>query len=206
MRPRRPSLRSPEALDQILDRAGESRFARVKPPISATLWRDAVGARIADRVRPLSLWSGVLVLRVPTSVWAHELSLLSDDVCGRLRERGIDARQLRFFVGAVAPVERPPERRTSRTVPASVEIPREVGEALSRVGDASLRTVIAHAAASNLAWQELTRGPYGPPTEATPGARALRSVAEESAPRGQSSPASRGAPPDTRGGGPGRWR
>jgi hypothetical protein len=206
MRPRRPPLRSPEALDRILDRAGESRFARVRPPIPSALWREAVGARIADRVRPISLWSGVLVLRVPTSVWAHELSFLAEDVCGRLRERGIEARQLRFFVGAVEPVERPPERRVSRTVPTTCEIPHEVGKALAGVEDPVLRAVIAHAAASNLAWQSVARPAPPPTTEVTPSVRALRSAGAETARPARSSAVSRGEAPGTRGDGPGRRR
>ena len=35
----------------------------------------------ADHGRPLTLEDGVLLLRVPTSVWANELSMLGDEVC-----------------------------------------------------------------------------------------------------------------------------
>src|SRR5580704_2250913 len=109
---------APEPLRAILARAGENRFARTREAIPAGLWRDAVGARIAERAMPISLESGVLLLRVPSSVWANELSLLSDEVCARLRERDVPARELRFRVGAVPTVERPAERRVTRAVPA----------------------------------------------------------------------------------------
>ena len=59
-RHRREPLAAPESLEVILERAGESRFARVRPPIPAKVWREAVGARIAERARPVSLWNGVL--------------------------------------------------------------------------------------------------------------------------------------------------
>ena len=122
----RQRLVAPESMDALLERAGESRFARVRPPISAALWREAVGARIAERARPVSLWGGVLLLRVPSSVWAHELSLLTDEMCARLRERGVDAKELRFRVGALDAVERPPERRIARTVPTTFAVPPEL--------------------------------------------------------------------------------
>jgi hypothetical protein len=206
-RRRRERLSAPEPLEEILHRAGESRFARVRPPIPSKLWRDAVGARIAERASPVFLSGGVLVLRVPSSVWAHELSLLADEVCGRLRERGIDARELRFRVGPVAPTERPPERRNARTVPAATPLPPELSRVLAQVGDADLRAVIARAATSNLAWQ-LATAPAAPQSvsEVQRAARAPRSVAAETALPDRTSPASRAAPPGTRAGGPDRLR
>jgi predicted nucleic acid-binding Zn ribbon protein len=206
-RRRRERLAAPEPLEEILHRAGESRFVRVRPPITGKLWRDAVGARIAERANPISLWGGVLVLRVPSSVWAHELSLLADDVCGRLRQRGIDARELRFRVGPVPAVERPPERRDARAVPAPAPLPHDLARILGQVRDAELRAVIARAAASNLAWQIATgTTPPQPVTEVQRAARAPRFVAAGTAPPDRTSPACRGAPPGTREGGPDRSR
>jgi len=82
----RSTVSAPEPLRAILERAGENRFARAREAIPAALWREAVGARIAERALPLSLEDGTLVLRVPTSVWANELSLLADEVFARLKE------------------------------------------------------------------------------------------------------------------------
>src|SRR5450432_1727614 len=103
----RPRLLRPEPLADILNRAGESRFAHTREAIPGLLWRDAVGARIAERAYPISIEDGVLLLRVPSSVWANELSLLADEVRARLKERGVAVRELRFRVGAVPTVERP---------------------------------------------------------------------------------------------------
>lgn len=195
-------LGAPELLQAILDRAGENRFARLRLPIAPKVWRDAVGARIADRAVPVSLSGGVLLLRVATSVWAHELSLLTETVCERLRERGIAARELRFHVGAVATDERGPQRRATRVVPSSPQIPPALAQAIARVGDASLRDAIARAAASNLSWQSA----IAPPTkaestvsEARRGARAHRFAESESAPPARTSPASDAARPRSRG-------
>ena len=198
---------APESLRAILERAGENRFARAREAIPAALWREAVGARIAERARPLSLEDGTLVLRVPTSVWANELSLLADEVFARLRERGVVARELRFRVGAVPPVERPPERRIARAVPVIREVPAELARVLATVNDPQLRQAIENAAAANLAWQSVTRpAPQAGVTEAQRAARAPRSSGAESAPPARTSPASPGAPRDTPGGGRRRSR
>jgi Dna[CI] antecedent, DciA len=192
-------LSAPEPLRLILARAGENRFARTRDAIPPAVWRDAVGARIAERAFPISLEEGTLLLRVPTSVWANELSFLADEICGRLKERGVVVRELRFRVGAVPTVERPPERRTARAVPVIREIPEELAHVLSAVTDPELRQAIERAAAANLAWQSVTRpAPPAPLTEAQRAVRAPRSAGAESAPPARRSPASPGAQPGTR--------
>jgi len=202
----RKSLFAPEALDRILDRAGENRFARARPPIAASVWRDAVGARIAERAQPISLSNGVLLLRTATSVWSHELSLLADDICSRLRARGVDAKQLRFQVGAIAPVERPAERRVARTVPKTHALPAELTGVLAGLGDASLAATIARAAESNLAWQSVVRPSTAPINEARRAVRAPQSSEEETAPPARTPPASRAASPGRPAGARGRSR
>jgi hypothetical protein len=206
-RPRRKRLVAPESLEGILERAGESRFARVRLPIASKVWREAVGARIAERARPASLAGGVLVLQVANSVWAHELSLLADTVCARLKEHGIEVRELRFRVTSMGVVDRPAERRMSRSVPKALPVPAEVKLALGGVNDDALRATIASAAAANLAWQAFARpAPPQEISEARRAARAPRGAAEGSAPPVPASPASPAGAPRTRGGGPGRSR
>jgi hypothetical protein len=208
-RPRK-SAPEPESLGAILGRAGENRFARLRPPIAPGVWRDAVGARIAERAQPVSLTTGVLLLRVATSVWAHELSLLSDVLCLRLRERGVHVRELRFHVGAIPALERPPERRRARVVPVAQEMPAALALLVAQIDDAPLREAVARAATTNLAWQSVVRPP--PPraessiSEAQRGARAPRSAGPESARPAQTSTASRAEGRRTPAGGPDRRR
>jgi hypothetical protein len=202
-------MRAPERLEAILERAGEARFAPDREPIAASLWRDAVGARIADRARPVSLHDGVLTLLVASSVWAHELSLLTDDVRGRLLERGITVRELRFRVGQLPGAERASQPRTFRTVPARQKAPHELVAILASVPDAELRADIERAATANLAWQsaaQSTPGPAEPISEARRAARAPRSSEAESAPPAPASPPSREDRRGTREDGRGRSR
>jgi len=198
---RRFNLAQPEALDAILTRAGESRFSRTRPPFDDALWRDAVGARIADRAQPVSLVDGTLVLRVHNSVWAHELSLLTETVCARLRERGVQAARLRFRVGEPALAARRVEPRITRSVPTVRALPPELAQALVDVDDMDLRASIARAAAANLAWQTMaTPAPEMPVSEARRAARAPRDAGSGTAPPDRSSPASRAGAPGRRAG------
>jgi hypothetical protein len=191
---RRECLSAPEPLDAILCRAGESRFARVHSAIPPRVWRDAVGARIAEHAHPLSLSGETLLLRVPSSVWAHELSLLAEAVCGRLHQCGIIARALRFRVGPLPSVERPPERRSVRSMPVDRVIPPNLARALDRLGDSPLRNAISRAAAANLAWQALTASgrEVGDPSATMRAARAPRCAEEETCPQDPTPPVSRG--------------
>ena len=199
---------APEPLRAILDRAGENRFARTRrghpaPRSGGTPW--APGSPSGpSRSRSKT---GRSLLRVPTSVWANELSLLADEVCARLKERGVAVRELRFRVGAVPPVERPPERRIARAVPSIREVPEELARVLATVGDPELRA--RHRERGRGEPRLADRDPPAPPaplTEAQRAARAPRSAGAESAPPARTSPASPGDPPGRREGGRGRSR
>jgi hypothetical protein len=151
---RRPKLRVPEPIDATIDRASGPRAPWSRPPIGERTWREAVGGRIADRARPVELVRGLLRVRVATSVWASELSLLSEPIVARLREKGVPVTSLRFHVGPVERFGGPPDPRQTRAVPASVPLPREVEDALLTLRDDDLREQIAGAARANLAWQK----------------------------------------------------
>jgi hypothetical protein len=200
-RRRRKKLFAPEALESVLSRAGEDRFAPNRAPVPPHVWAATVGARIAERTRPLVLEDGVLVVRAATSVWASELSLLSDALVARLRTAGIAVRALRFRVGTIEPPDRSLEVRTSK-VPAPVDLDPRLARTIARVGDDELREAITHAARANLAWQAFNdEGDAGSAPSAAPrGARAPRDAGTESGPPVRTSSASPGAGRGTRGG------
>ncbi|HVJ88175.1 MAG TPA: DciA family protein, partial [Labilithrix sp.] len=158
-RRRRRRLEAPERLEDVLERAGENRFARRQLPLSLAHWRAAVGPRIADRARPIAIERGVLVVKVVTSVWANELSMLAPQIIKKLAESepngrpGIEVKSLRFRVGPLDVVEGIPQLRDYRRVPPPAPLAPELAQSLSLVEDDELRSMIERAARANLAWQ-----------------------------------------------------
>lgn len=203
---RRVKLDAPEPIESLIERAGENRFAKHKIPIPVREWRAAVGARIADRARPSSLERGILVVRVASAAWANELQMLAPELVARLRVRGFAVDQLRFRVGALDTIERPPERRVSRKVPPPVPLAPELAHDVERIEDPELRDIVAAAARANLAWQTYVGGPgTGPaPPPAAPARMPTRAEALSAAPPASRVPRGAGtgsAPPDRTGGG-----
>ena len=150
---RRRSLIAPQGLNDVLTRHGENRFAHLRTPIGERAWIEAVGMRIADRAKPISLERGVLTVRAATSVWASELSLLSEPRVARLRAQGFEVTELRFRVGPVEPPARPPERREVRAIPPPAVLGADLERVIATIDDDELRQSITLAARSNLAWQ-----------------------------------------------------
>ncbi|WP_437719668.1 DciA family protein [Sorangium sp. So ce448] len=156
-------------------------------------WEAAVGSRIAARARPLKLERGVLHVRAASSMWAQELSLLGDAITAQLRSRGLPVQSLRFRVGKVEPVARPPWREEVRPTPKEAPLPVEVRRELGKVADTELRDAIAKAAARNLGWQEAEASarPRNAPPPLQPSAAPTPHVSPPPAPHG----AGRAAPP-----------
>jgi len=209
-RKRRRSLRVPEPIDGVIARSGEDRFAPLRPPIAEQVWKDAVGIRIAERAKPVSLERGVLIVKAATSVWATELSLLSAGLVSRLRAEGVMVNELRFRVGSIEPPARPPERRVSRAVPPPAPLPRVLADSIASIDDGELQVAIARAARANLAWQKHTGvasapvRPVGPFSEEPRAAPAPRSAGRGTDPPARTSEASPEGPRCTPGGEPRR--
>jgi len=181
---RRRDLNAPEPLEDVLARAGEDRFAKKRAPIPVTEWRAAVGGRIADRAKPTSLERGVLLVTVATSVWATELQMLAPELVLRLKQRGYAVDSLRFRVGVLEPVQRPPERRKARKVPPPADLEPELQEQVDRIDDDALRAAVEQAASANLAWQSHVATPAKGEgiSGAQRGARAPRDAGRGTAP------------------------
>jgi predicted nucleic acid-binding Zn ribbon protein len=109
-------------------------------------WRRAVGERLAVKTHPERVNEGVLTVRVPSSTWAQELSLLSEVVLERLAAAGHRLQKLRFHVaGTSAPVEAPV------TVVRRATLPSTLAASIERIEDPELRAAIAEAASLSLA-------------------------------------------------------
>lgn len=146
----RKKLKTPEALELILERTDDPRLAKLRPPVSPRQWEAVVGAHVATRTQPLALEGDVLFVRAATSAWAHELSLLEADLVAKLAKEGFAVKRIRFRVGAIDPPLRPPERRAVKRAPAAAELPADVRASLSAVRDDELRDALDAAARRSL--------------------------------------------------------
>jgi predicted nucleic acid-binding Zn ribbon protein len=153
-RRKRRRLDAPEPLEQVLERAGENRFAKKQLPMPLAVWRAAVGPRIADRARPVALERDVLVVKVVSSVWANELSMLAPQLIAKLAEKRIVVKSLKFRVGPLDVIEGMPQRRDYRKVPPPAKLDADLTRSLDRVEDDDLRAAIEGAARASLAWQQ----------------------------------------------------
>ena len=188
--------------------------ARKQLPIPLAHWRAAVGPRIADRARPIALERGVLVVKVVTSVWANELSMLAPQIIKKLAERtpngspGIEVKSLRFRVGPLDVIEGIPQQRDYRRVPPPATLAPELQRSLGNVEDDELRGLIERAARQNLAWQTAPKRTTtaGAVSEGPPASRGPRDAGTGTAPPARSWGDSSEASPHSSGGGSGRRR
>lgn len=108
-----------------------------------------MGQRVASRSSPELFRDGVLTLRVATSVWAQELSLLSVTIKQRLAPFGFEVNAVRCRLGQVDRAKPAKTRCTAPRLPP-VELPKELSAQLSRVRDDELRAAIETAAKAQL--------------------------------------------------------
>jgi hypothetical protein len=143
-----PQVKGPSSVSQLLSGSPilSARFAH----IGLADWKRAVGERLAQKTYPERMQDGLLTVRVPSSTWAQELSLLSEVVLERLRAAGHRVQKLRFHVAAGKSPLEPPV-----TVVRRAELPGSLAASLARVEDPELRAAIAEAASLSLARKPL---------------------------------------------------
>ena len=106
-------------------------------------WRELVGADVARQAEPLFFREGTLTIGVASSPWLHQLSLLADELRGRL-DRGVGPgaiRELRFQIHAVAPPPAfPASYRPQETL--GPDESRAIDQALAPIDDPALGAVL----------------------------------------------------------------
>jgi hypothetical protein len=144
-----PQITTPQQVGSLLGRVQrEAARAAGVGPVDRETWRQVVGDRIANRTMADRLQGEVLEVRVASSVWAQELSLLSADIIARLRQRRIRVRRIRFHVGTI------PELDSAEPMdppPHPVQLPESLQTRLSALDDPELAAAIAEAASYSLA-------------------------------------------------------
>ncbi len=136
----------PAPIGTLLEHSEAGR-ALAKVAVPRKTWEEVAGVAFARRTIPERLERGTLWVVVSSPAWAQELALHAPLLLERLRARGVDARQLRFRVGVVAPIDRggvvaPAEQELARVGDAAAASdPR--GKPPASVKDEALRELIA---------------------------------------------------------------
>ena len=103
--PRKYEMRQPARLSDILTAVlkGKGWDTMVREYRVFAVWNEAVGSHIARNTFPKRIDRGVLFVIVKSSVWVHELSLLKQDIIGRLNARLSEeiVRDIRFAQGEI---------------------------------------------------------------------------------------------------------
>lgn len=149
--PQPEAARTPTPLAQLLDEAQTETSRRAGAAFTPTIWRAAVGARIADRTRVGALVRGTLTVYAASSTWANELTFLTTDIIARLRAAGVNVHTLKFRIKDLgAPPHPTPPRPSTPKAPAKAPLPPDLVKRLAQVDDPELRAAIAEAAALSL--------------------------------------------------------
>ena len=103
---RTPPTRIGEAIKHWLDKSGLDR--RVDLAQAVERWAEIVGPQVAAVTRAEAVNAeGTLWVRVTTSAWANELSLMTPRILGALnRDRRGQIREIRWLTGPSAPERR----------------------------------------------------------------------------------------------------
>lgn len=95
--------RAPRSISNAIDRIRGD----LEPPTNLAAvqaaWPELVGRAVAAVTKPVSERQGVLTVNCADAVWAEELSLMRDDLLGRLKE-GLGERapsELKFRTGSI---------------------------------------------------------------------------------------------------------
>ena len=139
-----------------------ARAGQAAPPVPRSTWDRVVGPRIAARSEPYRLERGILLVRVASSAWANELSLLCDPIVEQLRGQGIAVTGVRFVVGDVALSPRRTRGPAAVVPPRDAPVPAALVALLERVPSAALRDALAQAAAKSMALAEAAAERFGP--------------------------------------------
>src|SRR5262245_21900193 len=127
------------AVPDLRDRLLEHRIRRA--------WPQVVGADAARRAQARSFADGCLTVAVDNSPWLHELTLRSEELTRRLRERFDAVRSLRFVAGTVE-ADAPARTRATGAPALDQRALREIAEATkaraAAGGDRGARALTPH--------------------------------------------------------------
>ena len=149
--PRKPQR--PASLGELL--AGSRALGKRAGRVDRDTWLRAVGGRVAARSEPERVHNGELWVKVASSVWSQELSLLAPIIVDRLQAAGVRVTGLRFRVAEVS-AAKAPDAGEVVPAPPRAPLPEALKERLQTIEDAELRAAIAEAASYSMGRDTLT--------------------------------------------------
>jgi hypothetical protein len=86
MADKRPKMKRPLAIAALLETvfAGKPAQKRIREAKAWQFWEVAVGAHIAGKATPVAFRDGILSVRVSSSAWMQQLSLMKPDIIAQL--------------------------------------------------------------------------------------------------------------------------
>lgn len=122
-------------LERTLKRMGLARAVRER--MALVVWGEVVGAAAARHTRPVIVRRGQMLVRVSSSTWAQELTLMRHQLVDRLNARLGEhvIRDIKFAVDpSLALATDPPTGRSAGTAPAPAHPDPQVGARWEREG------------------------------------------------------------------------
>ena len=88
MAEKRPKMKRPVQIAALLETvfAGKPAQKRIREAKAWQFWEEAVGAHIASKATPVAFRDGTLTVRVSSSAWMQQLSLMKRDIIGQLND------------------------------------------------------------------------------------------------------------------------
>jgi len=88
MAEKRPKMKRPVQVAALLETvfAGKPAQKRIREAKAWQFWEEAVGAHIASKATPVAFRDGTLTVRVSSSAWMQQLSLMKRDIIGQLND------------------------------------------------------------------------------------------------------------------------
>src|SRR5436309_4880339 len=130
--------RSPRAVADLLLTAVPDLRDRLLEHQIRRAWPQMVGPDAARRAQARSFADGCLTVAVDNSPWLHELTLRSEELARRLRERFDAVRSLRFIAGTIDDDAAARAGRTQAAPALDHRALREIDEATAAIPDAGV--------------------------------------------------------------------
>jgi predicted nucleic acid-binding Zn ribbon protein len=155
MAEKRPKMKRPLQVSALLETvfAGKATQKRIREARVWKFWEEAVGAHIASKATPASFRDGMLTVKVSSSPWMQQLSMMKADIVASINSALGEplVTDLFFRQGVVHREANDPAEKTVEKRPLSDNEKKQLLECTSEVADQELRDAFISFFSSQLA-------------------------------------------------------